>query len=320
MKNTPLLALRQQYEAAVRRFDALPSKRRYFIAPVLIGAITGMLALLFVKLLNLFNRLFLEDLVGYYSPHAAGGFGASDMTYSAIPQHPWILPVCLGSAGLVSGLIAKYVARSASGLGTDVAISAYHHDPAALSLKDSFAKLITSALVLGAGGPSGWEGAMSLIGGAVGATVAKLLRQSHTEMREALAIGVGAGLGAMFKAPLAGAIISAELFYRHDFEIETILPAFVAGSIAYVIVAMKTGFSPLIATFYPGVERVPDQVPVVVFRFRAVFRAYCSGDARGAGCGPGLVSEEKIHPYLYQGHAGWYSGWTGWHGHAIRHW
>jgi CIC family chloride channel protein len=277
MKNTPLqgtthspgatllLALRWQYAAALRRLNALPSKRRYFVTPVLIGVITGVLALLFVKLINLFNRLFLEDLVGYDSPHAAGGFfnGASglhpamglhpgrDTTYSAIPRHPWILPVCLGLAGLVSGLIAKYVARRARGLGTDVAISAYHHDPADLSLKDSFAKLFTSALVLGAGGPSGREGAMSLIGGAVGATVAKLLRQSHAEMREALAIGVGAGLGAMFKAPLAGAIISAELFYRHDFEIETILPAFVAGSIAYVIVAMKTGFSPLIATSIP---------------------------------------------------------------------
>ena len=157
MKNTPLqgtthspgatllLALRWQYAAALRRLNALPSKRRYFVTPVLIGVITGVLALLFVKLINLFNRLFLEDLVGYDAPHAAGGFfnGASglhparDTTYSAIPQHPWILPVCLGLAGLVSGLIAKYVARSASGLGTDVAISAYHHDPADLSLKDS---------------------------------------------------------------------------------------------------------------------------------------------------------------------------------------
>jgi CIC family chloride channel protein len=248
---TFIASLKHYYKSIIRLFDSPISRRKYFIAPVIIGITTGILALLFVYLLNLFNRLFLESIVGYYAPHASGGFGGSEAYYSNTPQYPLLLPVCLGLAGLISGLVAKYVAHSAGGLGTDYAIAAYHHDPASLSIKDSFARLVTAALVLGAGGPSGREGAMSLIGGAVGASVGKLLRQSRSEIREALAIGVGAGLGAMFKAPLAGAIISSELFYTHDFDIDTILPAFAAGSIAYVIVAVKTGFSPLIATSIP---------------------------------------------------------------------
>ncbi|MHB1633044.1 MAG: chloride channel protein, partial [Acidithiobacillus sp.] len=94
-------------------------------------------------------------------------------------------------------------------------------------------------------GPSGREGAMSMVGGSVGVYIAKLLKQKPHEVREALAIGVGAGLGAMFKAPLAGAIASSEIFFKHDFDIETIIPAFAASAAAYLVVATKVGFSPL---------------------------------------------------------------------------
>lgn len=67
---TFIASLKHYYKSIIRLFDSPISRRKYFIAPVIIGIATGILALLFVHLLNLFNRLFLESIVGYYAPHA----------------------------------------------------------------------------------------------------------------------------------------------------------------------------------------------------------------------------------------------------------
>ncbi|MDA8115283.1 MAG: chloride channel protein [Acidithiobacillus sp.] len=156
-----------------------------------------------------------------------------------------MIPIVEGIAGFISGILSHLILKNPGSLGANKAIRAYHENPESLTLGESFTTLFTSAMVLGSGGPSGREGAMSMVGGSVGVYIAKLLKQKPHEVREALAIGVGAGLGAMFKAPLAGAIASSEIFFKHDFDIETIIPAFAASAAAYLVVATKVGFSPL---------------------------------------------------------------------------
>ncbi|WP_461281065.1 chloride channel protein [Acidithiobacillus sp.] len=156
-----------------------------------------------------------------------------------------MIPIVEGISGFISGILSHLILKNPGSLGANKAIRAYHENPESLTLGESFTTLFTSAMVLGSGGPSGREGAMSMVGGSVGVYIAKLLKQKPHEVREALAIGVGAGLGAMFKAPLAGAIASSEIFFKHDFDIETIIPAFAASAAAYLVVATKVGFSPL---------------------------------------------------------------------------
>jgi CIC family chloride channel protein len=52
--------------------------------------------------------------------------------------------------------------------------------------------------------------------------------------------GLGAGIAAIFKAPLAGAIIAAEIFYKEDFEVEALVPALIAAVVGYTIVGAAT--------------------------------------------------------------------------------
>ena len=59
------------------------------------------------------------------------------------------------------------------------------------------------------------------------------------------ATGVGAGMGAIFKAPLGGAILGAEILYRRDFEFEVLWPAFIASIVGYSIFASWNGWSPI---------------------------------------------------------------------------
>jgi len=61
-----------------------------------------------------------------------------------------------------------------------------------------------------------------------------------------MAAGMGAGVGAIFRAPLAGALFAAEVLYRSpDFESEVIIPAGLASVIAYSTFGLAFGWAPL---------------------------------------------------------------------------
>lgn len=221
------------------------NKARYFVTPVIIGLITGALSLVFIDIMDFFTKFSLGFLSHFTPPRSSGFGGGVQTSYTATPGYLFMIPIVEGVAGFVSGVLSYLLLKNPGSLGANKAIRAYHENPESLTLKESLTTLFTSAMVLGSGGPSGREGAMSMVGGSVGVYIAKLLKQKPHEIREALAIGVGAGLGAMFKAPLAGAIASSEIFFKHDFDIETIIPAFAASAAAYLVVAAQVGFSPL---------------------------------------------------------------------------
>ena len=56
---------------------------------------------------------------------------------------------------------------------------------------------------------------------------------------------MAAGIGAIFRAPLGGAVLGAELLYRDDVESEALVPSFIATIIAYSIFGAVEGFSPI---------------------------------------------------------------------------
>jgi CIC family chloride channel protein len=64
-----------------------------------------------------------------------------------------------------------------------------------------------------------------------------------------MAAGMAAGIGAIFHAPLAGAIFAAEVMYSElDMEHEVLWPAFIASIVAYSVFAVKFGWSALFVT------------------------------------------------------------------------
>jgi CIC family chloride channel protein len=59
---------------------------------------------------------------------------------------------------------------------------------------------------------------------------------SDRERRIMLAAGIGAGVGSIFRAPLAGALFASEVLYRDpEFESEVIIPAGISSVIAYCV-------------------------------------------------------------------------------------
>jgi CIC family chloride channel protein len=68
---------------------------------------------------------------------------------------------------------------------------------------------------------------------------------SDDDRRTAVAVGIGAGIGAIFRAPLGGAVLASEILYLHDLEVEAIIPSLIASIVGYSIYGMITGFTPV---------------------------------------------------------------------------
>jgi len=61
-----------------------------------------------------------------------------------------------------------------------------------------------------------------------------------------MAAGIGAGVGSIFRAPLAGALFAAEVLYRDpDFESSVIIPAGISSVVAYCTFCLVFGWGSL---------------------------------------------------------------------------
>ncbi|WP_353683885.1 chloride channel protein [Thermodesulfovibrio sp. 3907-1M] len=230
-------------------------KNHVFIS-FLIGIFVGIFAILFIYAINFINSFVLERFVLYIQPKPYGEGGESE-TYKFIFQKPYLLPMVVAAGGFIGGLLTYFFSPESRGIGTDAAIKAYHEGQS-LSIKTSIIKLITSAITIGTGGTSGREGPIALIGGSIGSWMGKIFNLAEKQKRIFLAVGLGAGIAAIFKAPLAGALISGEVFFKRDFDIEAMLLSFIASVTAYTVACLVFGFQPIFSTQIPPYINIKD--------------------------------------------------------------
>lgn len=149
---------------------------------------------------------------------------------------PWVLVGVIAAGGLASGFLVYTLAPEAEGHGTDAAIDAFHNRRGEIRGRIPLVKTLASAITLGTGGSAGREGPIAQIGAGFGSFLGGLLRLPARDRRIMLAAGMGAGVGAIFRAPLAGAVFAGEILYRDaDLESDAIVPAAMASAIAYSV-------------------------------------------------------------------------------------
>ena len=218
-------------------------------AALLVGIVAGLGAALFSVVCQVVVRYSLDAVAGYRAPGPAGEAKVSWIDESQQPLQPWLLVLVPVVGGLVSGFIVFKFAPEAEGHGTDSVIAAYHFFRGEIRSRVPIVKLIASALTIGTGGSGGREGPIAQIGAGFGSLLGKLLRFGPAERRILLAAGMGAGIAAIFRAPLAGALFASEVLYRSpEFEPEVILPAGLASVAAYSTFGLFFGWQPLFAT------------------------------------------------------------------------
>ena len=215
--------------------------RKWVVLGALIGIISGVGAALFFLALDLATHFFLGTLAGFL-PASPLGEGARPITDAA---RPWAIPLVVALGGLLAGIIVFRLAPEAEGHGTDAAIAAFHHGARRIRARIPLIKLVASAITIGSGGSGGREGPTAQIGAGFGSFLARVLDLDARDARIAVSTGIGAGIGAIFRAPLGGAVLAVEIPYREDVESDALVPAFVGSIVAYSIFGAIVGFAPI---------------------------------------------------------------------------
>jgi len=210
------------------------SSGKWLLLATLVGIVAGLGGIAFQVTEQAVFRASSQGIAGFSPQEAVGEhrlFADPKVAFSPVK-----LLIVLAVGGLAAGILVQTFASEAEGHGTDAAIEAYHQKRGYIRPVVPFIKLIASAITIGTGGSGGREGPIAQIGSGFGSLLGTRLKLSVRDRRILLAAGMGAGIGAIFRAPLAGALFAAEILYRDaDLETEVIVPAAVAAIVGYSV-------------------------------------------------------------------------------------
>ncbi len=228
-------------------FSLRKSKSINLVYFVIIGLIAGTGSIIFQLLCELGMHFFMDGLAGYHPPGPANEPRLFAETATAFNR--WVLLFLPALGGIVSGWVVYTFAPEAEGHGTDAAIDAYHNKGGLIRKRVPVVKTIASVITLTTGGSGGREGPIAQIGAGFGSFLATRLKLSDRQRRIMLAAGIGAGVGSIFRAPLAGALFASEVLYRGpDFEGEVLIPSGVASVVAYCLFCLVFGWGALFSS------------------------------------------------------------------------
>ena len=202
---------------------------KWFFLSLMTGVAAGAAAILFEFCAQAIHHYSLSALA-HYQPVQTGGEHLFFTPFTGEFQ-PWMLLLVMTLGGLVSGLLVYHFAPETQGSGMDTPIDAFHNKQGSIPPRVPLVKLIASAVTLGTGGSAGREGPIAQIGAGIGSWISEKLHLSPRDRRILLATGMGAGVGAIFRAPLAAALFAGEILYRdHDLEADVFIPSAVSST------------------------------------------------------------------------------------------
>ncbi len=211
----------------------LEESGRWVIYGLIIGVISGLGAAGFFWLLETGKHFAMCHLAGYEAPAPYGERLFEQVKCPSFNRLVFFVLPAVG--GLISGILVYLFAPEAEGHGTDAMIEAFHYKKGEIRGRVPIIKTIATAAVLSTGGSAGREGPTIQIGAGFGSYFAKKLGLTPKERRIMLIAGAGGGLGAIFRAPLGGALTAMEVLYKEDLETEALIPTVISSITAYII-------------------------------------------------------------------------------------
>ncbi len=168
--------------------------KRFLLATiVVIGAMCGLLAVLFHHFVELARTL----LIG-----------------RALALHePWRSLLVLLTPAIIFALLAWCIKRFAPrAVGANLARVriAYNSDPSVIGPRSVAATFLATPLSLGAGAPLGPEGPIVVVTSGASVFLARLLHLPRRLVRGMIPVGVAAGIAAIFNTPITGVVFALE--------------------------------------------------------------------------------------------------------------
>ncbi|MEE9121131.1 MAG: chloride channel protein [Syntrophobacteria bacterium] len=219
---------------------------RWMFYSLLIGLVAGLGAAAFLFSLEWLKYFVLDYLAGYPMSSPAGEHLVHSVPHGT--PRAWILLLAPAVGGLFSGLLVYTWAPEAEGHGTDAMIDAFHNKQGEIRTRVPYIKSAASVITLATGGSAGREGPIAQIGAGFGSWLGRVFNLDTKERRILMLAGCAGGLGAIFRAPLGGAITTIEVLYTEDFETDAIIPCVMSSVVAYSLFTFIFGNQPIFST------------------------------------------------------------------------
>jgi len=213
-------------------FDTESAGRVILYSPI-VGIISGLVAVAFYLLLQGFSTWALQGVVD--------SAGAAELTGSVAGR--WLATLLIPAAGgLCCGFLVYRFAPEAEGHGTDAMVRSFHRDRGRIRGRVPLVKGLASILTIGTGGSAGREGPIAQIGAGFASFMAEKLGLGEQDRRQLMLAGAAGGIGAIFHAPLGGALFVTEVCYGSTaLEFAAVIPAVIASISAYTVLATILG-------------------------------------------------------------------------------
>ncbi|MFL5350963.1 MAG: chloride channel protein [Hyalangium sp.] len=215
----PLLGFRLRARRLLR--ELVRAERRFWLLVALVGLISGLGAVVLLKVLRVAQHLFWSsDVEGFLSG-----------VQSAPAWRRFLVPV-LGGA-LVS-LVSLIIGQPLRGHGTAGIIESIWVKSGRLPLPRALLRGFISIVAVALGAPLGREGALLQTGAASGSALAKRLRLGPGQARLLVACGAAAGVASAYNVPIGGALFGLEVLLG-SFALELFGPIVVACVVATLV-------------------------------------------------------------------------------------
>lgn len=196
------------------RFD---DGQRFLLLCICAGVLCGLVGVSFhLAITTLFNGLF-----GFYQ-----GLGV------------WAIPAMILSpalAGLLVGLMIRYVSPTAAGSGIPQTKAAYHHHFGVIKTTEAFWRFIIGTISVAFGNSLGREGPTVHICSALSAKLGRLFGLGKLRVQAMVPVGMGAGISAAFNAPLAAITFVFEELFDNNFSSKALGGILIAVVVAAVV-------------------------------------------------------------------------------------
>jgi CIC family chloride channel protein len=213
----------------IQRVD-LPEDFYMLFLAAIIGIMAGLGAYVLNLLINGFHLAFFKEILAL-SPFPG-------LSYLLLVLFPAI-------GGLIVGLVIHHFSRESRGHGVPSVIEAIANHDGYIRPRVTLITSFTASATIGSGGSAGKEGPIVQIGAAIGSTVGQLFNVSSDRMKILVGTGAGAGLAAVFNAPVTGVLFALEVLLA-DFSISAFTPIIFATVISTTISHYLIGSSPVL--------------------------------------------------------------------------
>lgn len=146
-----------------------------------------------------------------------------EATAPGIGHLGWMVVFIPIIGSVIVGVMARFGSSGIRGHGIPEAMEQVLMNESKIPPIITFLKPISSAIVIGTGGPFGAEGPIISTGGALGSVAGQIMRINANERKIMLTAGACSGMAAIFGSPIAGVLLAIELLL-FEFSPRSIIP------------------------------------------------------------------------------------------------